>query len=89
MNGISFLVYKKCPNALEFLIRIFERAWTEKSIPVSWQRAIIILLAKSTELNDPAEFRPVTLFNAEGRLFFTLMHRRLSDYTLKHGYIIT
>ena len=58
-------------------------------IPVSWQRGCIILIPKSStkDLSDPSEFRPIALLNAEGRLFFTLMEWRLSDYMVSNGYL--
>ena len=80
MNGIPFLVYKKCPKVLDVLLLIMNRVWAEKIIPESWQRAVIVLLAKSEVLDDPKEFRPIALLNAEGRLMFTLMNWELSEY---------
>ena len=87
INSIPFLVYKKCPKLLEYLLQIFERVWTSGKIPKSWQCAIVTLISKSSCLDDPGEFRPIALLNAEGRLFFTLMQWRLSDYMVENGYI--
>jgi hypothetical protein len=58
-------------------------------VPVSWQRGFIILIPKSStaDLHDVAEFRPIALLNSEGRLFFTLMEWRLSDYMVSNGYL--
>ena len=89
MNGNPFLVYKKCPKVLDVLLLIINRVWIEKIILESWQRAVIVLLAKSEVLNDPKEFRPIALFNAEGRLMFTLMNWRLSECMLKNKYFDT
>ena len=47
----------------------------------------MVLISKSEVLDTPSEFRPIALLNAEGRLFFTLMQWRLSDYMLKNGHI--
>ena len=66
LNGIPFLVYKKCPKVLDVLLEILNRVWKDKKIPSSWQKAIIVLLAKSDDLKSPAEFRPIALLNAEG-----------------------
>ena len=67
------------------------RVWSEKTIPAaeSWQRAVIVLLAKADVLDDPAEFRTIALCNLEGRLFFTLMNWRLSEFMIKNGDINT
>ena len=85
LNAIPFLVNTKCPQLLDFLLRIMNRVWT----PISWQRAMIVLLAKPDDLSSPSEFRPIALLNAEGRLFFTLMNWRLSAYMLENGYTDT
>ena len=89
INGITFLVYKKCPQLVEYLLRIFKRVWKEKKIPRSWQCALIVLIAKSEKVHLPGEFRPIVLLNADGRLFFTLVQWRLSEYVVKNSYIDT
>ena len=89
MNAIPFVVYKKCPQLIDILIRSLNSVWKYRIIPTSWQRAMIVLLAKRDVLDRPSEFRPIALLNAEGRLIFTLMNGRLSDYMLKNGYIDT
>ena len=89
LNAIPFVVYKKCDKVLDILAQIMRRVWEEKVIPKSWQRAIVVLLAKSEDLASPGEFRPIALLNAEGRLFFTLMNARLSSFMLKNRYINT
>ena len=89
INAITYLVYKKCPAARCRLIKIMKRVWKEKVIPKSWQCGFIILIPKATtaDLSDPSEFRPIALLNVEGRLFFTLMEWRLSDYLVSNGYL--
>jgi hypothetical protein len=87
INAITFLVYKKCPELLKYLTKIIRRVWKLRRIPVSWQCALVVLIAKSSNLKLPSEFRPIALLNAEGRIFFTLMQWRLSDYMVKNGYI--
>jgi len=87
INAITFLVYKKCPGLLKYLFRVIKRVWMSRQIPRSWQCALVVLIAKSSNLTMPGEFRPIALLNAEGRIFFTLMQWRLSDYMIKNGYI--
>ena len=89
MNAVPYLVYKKCPKILKFLLQIMKRAWRDRVIPVSWQRGCNILIPKSStkDLSDPSELRPVALLNAEARLFFTLMEWQLSDDMVSNGYL--
>ena len=89
MNGIPYVVYKKCPAALSRLLKIIQRVWKEKTIPHSWQCGFVVLIPKATTRDraDPAEFRPIALINVEGRLFFTLAEWRLSNYMLANAYM--
>ena len=87
MNAIPFVVYKKCPQLVDILIRIFNRVWKARTIPASWQRAMVVPLAKNEVLDKPSEFRAIALLNAEDRLFFTLMMG--ACHMLKNDYINT
>ena len=87
MNGIPYLVYKMCPGLRRMLWEICCRVWRERRIPVSWQIARVRLIAKSQDISHPSLMRPISVLNAEGRLFFTVYERRLSSYLLANGYI--
>ena len=87
MNGISYLVYKRCPNLLKFLHKFFIRVWKSRKIPISWQIARIKLLVKGSDVSHPSLMRPISILNVEGRLFFTIYQQRLSAYLLNNDYI--
>jgi hypothetical protein len=57
------------------------------SIPPAWAAASIQLLAKSAKLSDPSEFRPITLTNTIGKIFFSVIARRLEKFMLANKYI--
>jgi len=48
---------------------------------------MIILIAKSDQLDQPKEFRPIALLNTSGKIFFSLLNSRLERYMLTNGYI--
>src|SRR4051812_34592295 len=46
-----------------------------------------MLLAKSTNLTDPAEFRPIALTNTVGKIFFAVVAKRLEKYMTENRFI--
>ena len=85
-NGLQYVVYKRCPLLRKKLFPILCRVWKECAVPRAWQVAKIILAPKTTEGDDPSNFRPLALGNVEGKLFFALLQRRLTEYMLKNAF---
>ena len=88
-NGIPYLVWKRCPTLSRMLYTIICRAWSSTDIPLSWQRAIIILIPKSDNLRDPSLFRPIALANSDGKIFFSLLSKHLTAYFLANNFLST
>jgi hypothetical protein len=87
-NGLPYLVYKKMPNAMRrrlhmIIVRVFE----ERRIPISWQMALVILLAKTDDTSEPELMRPIAKTNTDGKCFFTWLQRRTTRYMLDNEYI--
>jgi len=87
MNGIPYLVYKRCSHAADQLFRLNCNAMKTGKTPHAWGSACVILLAKSAKTDTPADFRPIALGNADGKVFFTLVQRRLTKYMLDNKYL--
>ena len=51
------------------------------------EKGRIILPAKSAKTDSPADFRPIALGDADGKVFFTLLQQRLTKYMLGNEYI--
>ena len=82
LNGIPYKVYKKCPKINKFLFRFFLSCMNKGIIPLQWRSANEINVSKvntPTEHNI-ADFRPITLLNVEGKLFFLLVSGRLEKH---------
>ena len=81
LNGIPYRLYKGCPRVFAQLTLIFGALWKRhKVVPLQWGIARTILLSKSEILDDPKEFRPISVTNAEGRLFWSAVERRMTKY---------
>jgi hypothetical protein len=86
-NGVSFLVYKRCPEVQRRLFLIVKRVWRDRVIPKAWKIGRIKLLDKGKGCDRPDEMRPITVLNAEGRIFFSVCQQRMADYMVRNRYI--
>ena len=87
-NGVPYLLYKRCPNVLKRLHKILRGAWSNLKINEQWMPADGVYIPKeqnSTEI----KFRPISLLNVEGKIFFSVMALRLTKYLSENGYINT
>ena len=86
-NRIPYVVWKFCPSLHPVLYTIIRRVWIDAAVPSSWQRASIILLAKSNITDDPTKFRPIALANTDGKIFFSLLARRITNHMSGNNYM--
>ena len=84
LNGIPYKVYKKCPRISKFFVKIFQACFKRCEIPIQWQSAQEIYIPKvsNPSENKPSDFRPIALLNVEGKLFFSLVSKRLETHLI-------
>jgi len=87
LNGITYVPYKKCIALLKFVVRLGRKIWKRKDIPLDWARAYIILLAKSQDLANISEFRPIAITSTSGKIFFSVISDRLQFFMIQNNYI--
>ncbi|KAG1932793.1 hypothetical protein F2P79_020826 [Pimephales promelas] len=88
-NGVPYKLYKNCPKVLELLWHLMRTAWKKQIIPSEWQRAVAVFIPKETNSKDISQFRNIALLNVEGKIFFSVLARRMTNYLLKNGYVDT
>ena len=90
LNGIPYKVYKKCPKISKFLFKIFQTCFKRCEIPIQWRSAQEIYIPKvsSPSENKLSDFRPIALLNVEGKLFFSLVSKRLEAHLIHNNKII-
>ena len=71
LNGISYVLFKRCPSVLPVVHKIVQKVWSTKIFPASWAAAFIRLLPKSDKLTDPRDFRPIALTNTVSKIFLS------------------
>ena len=87
LDCLSYVPYKRCPCLLPILVQLFAKIWSSKEIPTEWAAACIQLLAKSSKTSDPAEFRPIALTNTIGKIFFSVIAKRLENFMISNKFI--
>ena len=48
---------------------LYEVVWTEEGIPKQWRQGLIVSLYKKGDVEDPGNYRGITLLNVVGKLF--------------------
>lgn len=84
---LSYLPFKKCVVLMEYVHVIAIKVWTTQDVPECWALAYIILLAKSNNLTDCAEFRPIAITGVIGKIIFSVLSDNLQKYMLQNAYI--
>ena len=90
LDQIGYRVFKMCPAIVPILVHIFNMAWCTGTIPTSWQVVVIKLLPKSTSASDPADpslFRPIALTSCIGKLYTSILKKRLMVFMTGNHYI--
>lgn len=90
INMIPYKVYKKCPQISSFLFKICQSVLKVANVPVQWRVASEIYIPKVVPPNASLieDFRPIALLNVEGKIFFSLLARRLENHILKKNKLI-
>ena len=88
-NGIPYKLYKYCPGVLRHLWKLLRVAWKNQVIPSEWQRAVTVFIPKEQNSSTIGQFRSIALLNVEGKIFFSILAKRLTSYLTSNGYIDT
>ena len=82
INMIPYKVYKLCPNICDYLFGLFKSCLQNCVVPVQWRIATEVYIPKSRspDPNNIKDFRPISLLNVEGKLFFSILSKRLEKH---------
>ena len=90
LNRIPYKVYKKCSKISIVLFKIFQACFKRCEIPIQWRSAQEIHIPKvsNPSENKLSDFRPIALLNVEGKLFFSLVSKRLETHLIHNNKFI-
>ena len=88
-NGIPYKVYKMCPKLLRRLWNLLKVVWRKGKVPDCWQQAEGIFTPKEKDSKTVTQFRTISLLNVEGKIFFAVLAKRMTQYLTSNQYIDT
>ena len=89
VNVVPYPLYKRYPNVLKRLHKILRGAWSNLKINEQWMSADGVYIPKEQNSTEINQFRPISLLNVEGKIFFSVMASCLTKYLTENGYINT
>ena len=78
LNGISYKLYKNYPRVLRKLTVLLQKAWKKGIVPQEWCLADGIWIQKEMQSRGITNFRPISLLNVEGKIFFGVLAHRMT-----------
>ena len=88
LDAISNDILKVSSNIIAPVVTaIFNRLLMLKHFPIQWATGLIVAIHKSGELDDPNNFRGITLNSCVSKLFTLLLNDRLTDFCENKGII--
>ncbi len=88
-SGVPYKVYKNCPLLLKRLWKILRVIWRRGKVAQQWRFAEGIWIPKEEDSKKIDQFRIISLLSVEGKIFFSIVARRLTDFLSSNGYIDT
>ena len=88
-NGIPYRVYKNCPKLQHRLFQIIRVVWRKGRMAKCWLTSEGIFAPKEENSSEIGQFRTISLLNVEGKIFLSILAKRLTNFLLRNGYIDT
>ncbi|GBO25818.1 Retrovirus-related Pol polyprotein from type-1 retrotransposable element R2, partial [Araneus ventricosus] len=83
-DRLTYFHWRSVPKSQKFLTLAFNASLHFQRIPPSWKRTVNILIPKkSSDLDNPANWRPIALSNTIYKIFTKVLAGRLSDWCSK------
>nr|XP_014269084.2 uncharacterized protein LOC106676625 [Maylandia zebra] len=86
-SGVPYLVYKRCPELLRHLWKILKVIWRRGRVADQWRCAEGVWIPKEEDSKNINQFRSISLLSVEGKVFFSVVSRRLTEFLLRNNYI--
>lgn len=84
LSQVPYKVYKRCPNLLKILWNLLRVIWRRETIMDQWRQAEGIWIPKEENSTKLEQFRSISLLSVEGKIFFSVLARRMTDLLLKN-----
>ncbi|XP_061571176.1 uncharacterized protein LOC133424524 [Cololabis saira] len=88
-SGVPYKVYKRCPELLRILWKILRVIWRRGTVSDQWRQAEGVWIPKEENSTKLEQFRTISLLSVEGKIFFSILSKRLTGFLLSNAYIDT
>lgn len=88
-SGVPYVVYKRCPKLLKRLWTILKVIWRRGKVAQQWRHAEGVWIPKEENSSSMEQFRVISLLSVEGKIFFSIVARRMTEFLLSNNYIDT
>ena len=75
------------PKTLYLLHSLIQRAWSSATVDNEWKKAEGVYIPKEKDSKGLNQFRPISLLNVEGKIFFSIMASRLTEFVMSNQYV--
>jgi len=75
------------PHGLAIMCELFNKIYSESSVPPSWCMVCICPLHKKGDPSVPANYRPISLVSTKLKLFTTILNNRLLSWNVHNNLI--
>ena len=72
---------------IPLLLKTFNTILVSKLYPVQWCKGYVVPIHKSGSVENPSNYRGITIFSCVAKLFNTLITRRIENFIQKHKII--
>ena len=86
-SGTTYRIYKNCPKLLRRLSKLLRTLWRKKQLPDSWALAEGCFVPKEWNSSGLDQFREISLLDVEGKIFWSIVAKRLTTFLLRNGFI--
>lgn len=88
-SSVPYLVLKRCPELLCQLWKIIGVIWCRWRVANQWRCAEGVWIPKEENSRHIKQLCTISLLSVEGKIFFSVLSRRLTEFVLQNGYIDT
>ena len=79
------MIKASLPSSLSFFVTLFNKILQTQIYPEEWSRGRIIPVSKSREIENPDNYRGITINSCLSKLFNLLLDNRLLYFTDKNN----
>ena len=88
-NGVPYTVYERCPGILKLLWKVLHTIRRRGRVADQRRKAEDVLIPKEVKSKEIDHFEIISILNTEGKIFTSILLKRLSKILIMNEYIDT